>query len=136
MDANENLLSPEFNADLSCRGDWICQHRWRQITNMVEFRNVVGSAAVENWWDNQSNQIAFSRGNRGFIVFNLDSFDLSTWLTTGLPAGTYCDVISGSKVGNVCTGNVITVFEDTRAQFTIRTSDFDGVIAIHVAAKI
>lgn len=136
MDANENLLSPEFNSDLSCRGEWICQHRWRQIFNMVEFRNVVGMTAVANWWDNQHNQIAFSRGNRGFIAFNLEGTDMNVWLTTGLPAGTYCDVISGNKVGETCTGKVITVFEDTRALFTIRSSDDDGVIAIHIAAKI
>jgi alpha-amylase len=25
----------------TCGNGWVCEHRWRQIYNMVEFRNVV-----------------------------------------------------------------------------------------------
>lgn len=39
---------------------------------MVNFRNEVSDTKVENWWDNENNQIAFSRGNKGFIVFNTE----------------------------------------------------------------
>ena len=39
-DADFNIVAPEFAADGSCANDWMCEHRWRQITNMVEFRNV------------------------------------------------------------------------------------------------
>lgn len=42
--------------------------------NMAIFRNVVNGQPQSNWWDNQSNQIAFGRGNRGFIVFNNDDW--------------------------------------------------------------
>jgi alpha-amylase len=136
MDANENLQSPQFAPDGSCYQPWICQHRWRQIFHMVEFRNVVGTGSVTNWWDNGNNQIAFSRGNRGFIAFNLENFNMDQWLSTGLPAGNYCDVISGEKVGSTCTGKVITVWDDSRAHFSINTGDYDGVIAIHVDARI
>jgi alpha-amylase len=93
MDANENLLSPEFDAHGACVNGFICQHRWRQIFHMVQFRNVVGSAGVTNWWDNGGNQIAFSRGNRGFIAFNNGNTNMSVWLTTGLPEGTYCNKV-------------------------------------------
>ena len=41
---------------------------------MVKFRNVVDGEPHSNWWDNQSNQVAFGRGNRGFIVFNNDDW--------------------------------------------------------------
>lgn len=34
-DASGNLLSPRFNADGSCTGGWVCEHRWREIANMV-----------------------------------------------------------------------------------------------------
>lgn len=136
MDAMENLTSPQFDANGACTNGWICQHRWRQIFSMVEFRNVVGSGAVNNWWDNGNNQIAFSRGNRGFVAFNLESFGLDQWLTTGLPAGVYCDVISGARVGSTCTGRAFTVFADSRAHFTITSSDYDGVIAIHENSRI
>ena len=42
--------------------------------NMAIFRNVVNGQPQTNWWDNQSNQVAFGRGNRGFIVFNNDDW--------------------------------------------------------------
>lgn len=135
-DGNGNLNSPTFNADGSCSGGWVCEHRWSPIYNMVKFRNDVGTAAVANWWDNGANQIAFSRGSRGFIVFNGDSSNLSQSLATGLPAGTYCDVISGSKSGNSCTGPSITVGGDGRATFNIASNAGEGAIAIHVEARL
>ncbi|KAH8248637.1 hypothetical protein KR032_001635 [Drosophila birchii] len=131
-----NIASPIFNSDNSCSGGWVCEHRWRQIFNMVAFRNAVGSDAIQNWWDNGSNQIAFSRGSRGFVAFNNDNYDLNSSLQTGLPAGTYCDVISGTKNGSSCTGKTVTVGSDGRASITIGNSEDDGVLAIHVNAKL
>ena len=52
-------------SDNTCGGGWICEHRWRQIFNMVKFRNAAAFQAVRNWWDNGNNQIAFSRGDKG-----------------------------------------------------------------------
>lgn len=57
-----------------------------------------GWAHVENWWSNGHNQIAYSRGGKSFIAFNKDDGHMDEWVTTGLPAGTYCDVISGDLV--------------------------------------
>jgi hypothetical protein len=54
-----------LNSDLSCGGGWICEHRWRQIYNMVRFRNIAEFESVQNWWDNGNDQIAFSRGDKG-----------------------------------------------------------------------
>lgn len=134
-DGNGNLLSPTFNADGSCGNGWVCEHRWRQIAHMVGFKNTVGSAGVANWWDNGGNQIAFSRGSYGFIIFNGDSANLSQNLPTGLPAGTYCDVISGARSGNSCTGISIAIGGDGRGTFNIASGASDGVIAIHVDAR-
>ncbi|EDW08396.1 alpha-amylase A [Drosophila mojavensis] len=131
-----NIASPIFNSDMSCGGGWVCEHRWRQIYNMVGFRNAVGDARLQNWWDNGSNQIAFSRGSEGFVAFNNDNYDLNSSLQTGLPAGTYCDVISGFKSGSSCTGKTIQVGSDGRANIYIGTSEEDGVVAIHVNAKL
>lgn len=47
-----------------------CEHRWREIFNMVSFGNVVHGTPVTNWWDNGNNQIAFCRGNKGFVAMN------------------------------------------------------------------
>ncbi|XP_050018211.1 pancreatic alpha-amylase-like isoform X1 [Alexandromys fortis] len=63
-----------IKSDTSCGNDWVCEHRWRQIRNMVAFRNVVNGQPFSNWWDNGSIQVAFGRGNKGFIVFNNDDW--------------------------------------------------------------
>ena len=36
--SNGVTSSPIINSDGSCGGGWVCEHRWRQITNMVKFR--------------------------------------------------------------------------------------------------
>lgn len=125
-----------INPDTTCAGDWVCEHRWRQIKNMVIFRNVVDGQPFSNWWDNGSNQIAFGRGNKGFIVFNNDDGHMDVTLKTGLSAGTYCDVISGQKENGRCTGIVISVGSDSSARFQISNTAEDPFVAIHVDAKL
>nr|XP_045726894.1 alpha-amylase 1B [Mirounga angustirostris] len=135
---NDNGVIKEvtINPDTTCGNDWVCEHRWRQIRNMVMFRNVVDGQPFTNWWDNGSNQVAFGRGNRGFIVFNNDDWTLSLTLQTGLPAGTYCDVISGDKINGHCTGIQISVSGDGNAHFSISNSAEDPFIAIHAESKL
>ncbi|KAM6168615.1 pancreatic alpha-amylase isoform 3-T3 [Erethizon dorsatum] len=135
---NNNGVTKEvtINPDTTCGNDWVCEHRWRQIRNMVAFRNVADGQPFTNWWDNGSNQVAFGRGNRGFIVFNNDDWSLSSTLQTGLPAGTYCDVISGDKIDGNCTGIKVYVSDDGKAQFSISNSAEDPFIAIHAESKL
>ncbi|NXY27380.1 AMYP amylase, partial [Pomatorhinus ruficollis] len=104
--------------------------------NMVIFRNVVDGEPFSNWWDNGSNQVAFGRGNKGFIIFNNDDWNMNVYVQTGLPAGTYCDVISGQKENNKCTGKQVFVSGDGMANFQINTDVEDPFIAIHVEAKL
>lgn len=61
---------------------------------------------------------------------------LDVTLNTGLPGGTYCDVISGNKDGGSCTGKQITVGGDGRAHFYINNSEEDPFIAIHADSKL
>ncbi len=103
---------------------------------MAGFRNVAGDEQVRNWWDNGSNQIAFSRGNRAFLAINNDDFAMDVNLQTGLPAGRYCDIISGNKVNGACSGATITVNNDGTAKIYIKYFDADPVIAIHAESKI
>lgn len=136
-DGNYNTLSPVINADGSCDSNWICEHRWRQTSNMVAFRNTVETAGVVAWWDNGDNQIAFSRGNRGFIAFNGQyRVDLNANIQTGLTAGVYCDLASGSKQGNSCTGTSVTVSSDGRADIYLSSEAPEGYIALSVDAKL
>ncbi|OCT82946.1 hypothetical protein XELAEV_18025480mg [Xenopus laevis] len=61
---------------------------------------------------------------------------MDTTLNTGLPSGTYCDVISGQKEGSRCTGRQINVDGNGFARFQISNTDEDPFAAIHVNAKL
>ncbi|XP_063282149.1 pancreatic alpha-amylase-like isoform X2 [Pelobates fuscus] len=134
--ADGSIKTVTINADTTCGNDWVCEHRWPQIKNMVIFRNVVDGEPFSNWWDNDSNQIAFGRGNKGFIVFNNDDWNMDVTLKTGLPAGSYCDVISGQKEGTKCTRKQISVGNDGSARFQISNTSEDPFVAIHVNAML
>lgn len=146
-----NTNSPDIKADGTCgrgvpapRGDntvgtrWVCEHRWRQIYQMVRFRNHTKGMPVQNWWDNDRDQIAFSRGDKGFIAINNDFQPLRRQLRTGLPPGKYCDVISGQYVEDKqeCTGKVIEVDDNSDAFIEIFDTDADPMIAIHTGARL
>ncbi len=91
-------------------GQWLCEQHQRGIGNMVAFRNYVAETpSVDNWWTNGNNQIAFSRGNKGFVLINRESSTLTRQFTTGLPDGTYCNVIDGDFGSNSCSGSVVVV---------------------------
>jgi len=77
---------------------------------MVGFRNHVGTAAVTNQVSGTSQQLAFGRGALGFVAINNEDSTWSTTFTTSLPAGSYCDVVSGStSSGGACSGAAYTV---------------------------
>jgi alpha-amylase len=118
-------------------GGWVCEHRWRPIGNMVGFRNAtIGTFSVSNWWDNANNQIAFGRGDKGFVVINKEGTALSRTFTTSMAAGKYCDIISGDYTAGTtptCSGNVVTV--DSTGKATINVPAF-AAAAIHVGAKM
>ncbi|KAG5868160.1 hypothetical protein JTB14_032973 [Gonioctena quinquepunctata] len=130
-----NIISPGFNSDGTCTNGWVCEHRWHQIFNMVKFRNVCLGTQLNNWWDNNDNQIAFSRGDKGFVAFTLNG-DINESISTGLPAGTYCDVISGSLENGSCSGKAVTVDGSGNAAVSLSANGDDFMLAIHVDAKL
>ena len=99
---------------------------------MVAFRNVVMGTSINHWWDNGNEAIAFSRGNKGFILINSDTSDVNANLQTGLPQGTYCDVISGNYENGKCTGLEVHVGGDGHAHFHVSHRSEDPVVAIHI----
>lgn len=135
-DGNYNIKSVIRNKDLTCGNGWVCEHRWRQIYNMMKFRNTVGWNQVSNWWDNGHQQIAFARSGRGFLAINNENFALNQRLQTSLPEGTYCDVISGNQNGGKCTGRSVQVDSSGHAQISVDNTWEDPMIAIHVDAKL
>ncbi len=55
---------------------------------------------------------------------------------TCLPAGSYCDVISGDKVGATCSGKTIVVGTCGTAQISISNTDEDPMVAIHAEVSV
>lgn len=118
----------------TCFTGWRCEHRWRVIANMVGFRNAVAGTGVVNWYDNGNNHIAFGRGSAGYLTINDEDAPITgRWYHSNLPAGRYCDVIHGEKVGASCTGPVITV--DAGGWFPADIPAHEAV-ALHIGAKI
>jgi alpha-amylase len=114
----------------ACYSDgWKCQHAWRQIANMVGFRNATRGTGVTNWWSNGYQAIAFGRGNKGYVAINHESFAVSQTFQTSLPAGTYCDVQHGDRTSSGCTGPTYTV--NSAGQFTATVGANDA-IALYV----
>lgn len=131
---NGDIIGPGINNG-SCTNGWVCEHRWHQIYNMVEFKNAVDGTAITDWWDNDDNQIAFGRGGNGFIAFTLNG-DIDKSFKISLPTGKYCDVISGGLQDGTCTGKTIEVDGNGYAAISLRENEEDGVVAIHINAKL
>lgn len=106
-----------------CENGWVCEHRWSAMQPMYLFRAAVKSTGINDWWDNGENQIAFGRGDKGFIVINKDSGSVSRTFQTGLPAGTYQDIFSGKTV---------TVDASRQVSVTLGNDEDNNIFAIHV----
>lgn len=136
-DAEGHIRSVHDGDAVDCFGDtWQCEHRWPPIANMVTFNNVTASAPeVRNWWTDGENQIAFGRGDKGFIAINRSDRRLDETLQTGLTEGTYCNVFEGSLSTDEksCVGPTVTVAADGTATVSVAPM---RALAIHVGAKL
>jgi alpha-amylase len=105
---------------------WVCEHQRKTIAPMVKFHNQVADAPLANWWS-EGNQIAFSRGDLGFVVINRGDEALTRTFQTGLSSGFYCNVIGGECVSEVRV--------NWKGEATV-TVEGMGAIAIHQGSKI
>ncbi|GEL96326.1 carbohydrate-binding module family 20 domain-containing protein [Cellulomonas composti] len=121
----------KVNDAVCASGAFTCAHRWNETAHMVGFRNAVAGTSVTSWWDNGYDQIAFARGDKGYVAINRTGNALTRTFTTKLPAGQYCDVIGGSA-GSSCTGTTVTVDGSGNATFTVPAN---GAVALHVGAR-
>ncbi|QYF95402.1 alpha amylase C-terminal domain-containing protein [Massilia sp. PAMC28688] len=121
---------------------WDQQHRWREISNMVEFRNQTqGKWQIDDWTTNGNDRIAFHRGDRGFLAINRDDFNAwSHTFRTGMAPGRYCNVINGllNADRTACSGDTVTVNSDGTAALTIPAMNAAGIpaVAIHAGQKL
>ncbi|MEU1422042.1 carbohydrate-binding module family 20 domain-containing protein [Kitasatospora sp. NPDC005751] len=114
-----------FVTDTNCSTNtWTCTDRNQGIANMVGWHNAAQGQAVANWWDNGNNAIAFSRGNKAWVAINNSSTAVTQTFSTGLAAGTYCDVIHGDLTATgACTGTTVTVDASGKATTTVPPGD-------------
>ncbi|WP_054113963.1 carbohydrate-binding module family 20 domain-containing protein [Marinagarivorans algicola] len=134
-DWSDHDQGPPGHGASSCSGGWLCEHRNREIANMVSFRNhTAAQFRATHQWDNGGNQIAFGRGGLGFVVINMDG-NLNRNFQTGMPKGVYCDVIAGdyNAASRSCSGRTITVDDNGFANFEVY---YNNAAAIHVGAIV
>ena len=108
---------------------WVCEHRWPTILGMFEFNGGMDPTHDRfNWWDNWGNQVAWSRGesatdSTGFFAMNGDKLTrMGGNFTTGMPAGVYKDLISGSEVNVSPEGDI---------RFCLEADEDENIMAIY-----
>ena len=119
--------------DTDCANGWVCVVRDTGVANMVGFHNTVGGAPVANWYDDGANLIAFSRGDRGWITINNGTAAQTRTFNTGLPRGTYCDIIHGDVTAGACPGPTVQVDGAGRATVTVPAKD---AVAFHAGTLV
>ena len=86
---------PDVDMDKVCStndSDWNCEQRWTSTRGMIALRNYVNGTEVTDWQDDGGDNIAFSRGNKGFIAINNGKNDKDASYATSLADGEYCNV--------------------------------------------
>jgi alpha-amylase len=106
---NTNTVTCASSLETATIGQWVCEHRDPMIAGMVRFRRNVAGTDINHWWDDGANAIAFSRGAMGFVAINRESAAVTATVATGMPPGTYCDILTGGLVGTACAGTAIVV---------------------------
>jgi alpha-amylase len=113
---------------------WICEHRRAALARMVALRKFAAGAPLSNWRVlGTDNQIAFARTGKAFVALSREVSAIgSASVQTTLPAGTYCDLMSGELNGATCSGTSVTVAADGTAVIGVPAF---GAVAIHGGAK-
>lgn len=131
FDANGNPLINQ---------SWDFIHRWSNISNMVAFRAATAGQGVDHFTNGTGNQVAFARGNKGFVAINNDGASWNASLQTLLPAGTYCNVVKGqlNAGGTACTSDSLTVGSNGIVTVSIPGNNGSNMpaVALHVNQKV
>ncbi len=128
-----------FVQPVVCGRAWTCEDR--TLAGMIAFHNAThGDPTVSNWWSDGADAIAFSRGPaaaaNGWVAINAGDAPVVQPFQTGLPAGTYCDLVhKGGRVqpseapGKTCAGLAVTVADGGVAAVTVPAHDAVAIIA-------
>ncbi|KAL3215821.1 hypothetical protein MRX96_033436 [Rhipicephalus microplus] len=94
-------------------------------------------AAAVNWWDDDADAVAFARLHRGFVLVNNGPSVVHGLFNTTLPAGYYCDVLSGSRRDTrTCSGRAVRVRPDGFAELSVDPAAEVPAIALHTQERV
>ena len=101
-------------------GKFVCIQRWKSLQGMIQWHHEVGASPMTNGsWANKI--LSFNRGT-GFLAINATGTAIKQTIKVGLPAGIYCDVVSGgahSKSKGKCLGTAVTVAANGTTKVTL-----------------
>ncbi|KAM0751842.1 glycoside hydrolase [Meredithblackwellia eburnea MCA 4105] len=125
-DQGAPLNSSNFALDVTCyQNNWRCEQRWTGIANMVGFHNAALGTNMTNLLTSSMNQISFGRGNVGHVAINYASEYWTVTLNTGVPDGSYCEIIHDTDPSySICRGQAVVVSNGT---FTITVPPYDAI---------
>jgi len=134
-DANGWTLPVACASSLSSAADdqFVCEHRDPYILRMVAFRRYVAGTDQNHWWDDGANAIAFSRGSKGFVAISRESTAVTATVATGMPPGTYCDLLTGGISAGSCVGASVVVDSTGSVHLSLQPNT---AIAIDGATKM
>ena len=113
-------------------GEWVCQHRWPGISGMIGWRAAAGTEPITVSESDDSNVLAFSRGQAAFIAINRAKEPASGSWQTALPSGMYCNIAHGPVTSQGCVGEPVEVAEDGTIEAELPAV---GFVALHVDAR-
>ena len=133
-DQDKPSASPYSGGVAQINVNWDFIHRWGDIYPMVKFRSAARGQAQSNWVTGSANQIAFSRGNVGFVALNNSTSAWTKTFYTGLPAGTYCNIVHGTRNANgtSCASDTVTVDASGNAAITVAADGGSTVPAVAI----
>jgi alpha-amylase len=131
-DDTGNTQSIYANGQANCFKAWVCEHRHSTIAPMINFYNHTTNLPLNHWWSNGSNQIAFGRGDRGFVIINRQAQPLTQTFQTSLSPGFYCNILLPKTSSCPPTAEVKVSW---RRQLTV-TVEGMSAIAIHQGSRI
>ncbi|KAH7957935.1 hypothetical protein HPB51_028080 [Rhipicephalus microplus] len=88
-DAAWNIRHVVQRSDNTCGGGWICEHRWRQIYNLVELHNVAGFSSVTNCNIINASKSKNNRDSKGYTNKDDDEWNHLRKNTRGLWKAVY-----------------------------------------------
>lgn len=95
-------VKPVLDDKGRCQAPWTCEHRLPEVAALVQFRNLTDKEFyISQWWSLAPDQIAYVRGQSGFVVINAGKNTLKKKFTLPFPMGTYKNLLEPGTVYRV-----------------------------------